>query len=90
VGWKNWPSWLKGGLIGGIILGGIMLIRLVLSLIILIWSCKGGHCEVPIDPIFILVGSTLSTIIYFCIGGLIGVLIGFIIGKIKSSKKKKR
>ena len=95
--WKNWPYWLKGGVIGGIIpLGGILIGYLghesiISGLLYLLFAFPvaiilGCGLENP-NTICSLKATPfiiiLSTIIYF----LLGAIIGWIVGKIKNKKK---
>ncbi|MBI2558573.1 hypothetical protein HYW20_04575 [Candidatus Woesearchaeota archaeon] len=88
MGWKDWPYWLKGGVI---VLG----IYLIATLSLLPFGETGGNPRFPLwlvpslFPLFILIeilGDVqinpyiISPIFYF----LIGSLIGWIVGKFKS------
>jgi len=98
MGWKNWPSWLKGGVIG---------ITLYVLIGIFIWFLEGKmdaggmrgffsfiyfltpglfifgyNFDGPIVPIY-----TLSIILSIASYFLVGALIGWIIGKLKSKKQ---
>ena len=89
--WKNWPYWVRGGIIGGII-GLFMLIAL--------WLCSSYmmHCLLePIETIDVGGGScyfkdyfSVSSLIYFGIPTfitvLVGLFIGWLYGKIKNRK----
>ena len=79
MGWKDWPYWLKGGLIS--------LIFLVFFPITIIASCIIGgilgfinSCENQGSKLY------LNVIIYSIILFGIGAFIGWIIGKIKNRK----
>jgi hypothetical protein len=90
MGWKNWPSWLKGG----IILDGIFI---VITLILLLIQPTGHNWNFPIwldivfFPTIYLVSYFINTsnafltildciildlIMYFIFGAAIGFLIG--------------
>lgn len=76
MGWKNWPYWLKGGIIGLIIgLVGVLL-KIVLSLIFIDDTGRPG---------FFSISSTFITSqLLNCLGLLIiGLIIGWIYGKFK-------
>lgn len=93
MGWKNWPGWVKGGVIIDIIYIILFLIFIrgePLNLIIL---------EFPAFPILMLLpfigvelsgGSGLAflfliLLIYYFI---LGAIIGYIIGRIKQKRKR--
>ena len=92
MGWKNWPSWLKGGII-------FFFVHLIISIILFIFFFKGefnfaGLFALSIDlPLFLFGCSSSDGLTFqrFCypIAGslfyfLIGAIIGWIYGKLKS------
>ena len=96
MGWKNWPSWLKGG----IILGAIQLFISISSLIFVYLIKFGIISNLDLGFAGVGVAFTLqlgyliipiiigNTILYFIFGAIIGALIGWIYGKIKQRKKE--
>ncbi len=75
MGWKRWPYWLKGGVIGIIfLLITIILLNLFLNQL---FSFSYGR--------FIL-----EVLSYSSLGALIGSFIGFLYGKIKNRNQAKR
>ena len=84
-------TWLKGGLIGGIILGGLQLLAVLYTLIMTrghIFSANFlNFLSLPgsneLLSLF-LISTLLSLIILFVLGFLIGALIGWIISKLKN------
>lgn len=73
MGWKNWPAWLKGGII--------------LSLSGIIFDLFAFKQFIP-DIYFYQEHLTLSFYIFVIIYGfIIGAILGFIIGKISGSEK---
>ncbi|MDP3026416.1 MAG: hypothetical protein Q8N63_01820 [Nanoarchaeota archaeon] len=74
MSWKNWPSWLKGGVIGIL----IFVIHFAMNLTLELTFYGIEKMPSPLFYIFLF-------LIYF----IIGVVIGFIIGKIKSKYKRK-
>jgi len=102
MGWKNWPSWLKGGLIG-------IVVAILFLIIPYITNCStsfggvGGSCDNNIKLFFAVVNfiliipalsltqnMVLITILTLILLFLIGAFIGWIISKIKSKSKRKR
>ena len=89
MGFKEWPSWLKGGLIGFVVSVILQLVPLIGFLIrapvglILLFILLPfvGENKISDDTAGILTVS-LSLIFYF----LIGALIGWIVGKMKSNQ----
>lgn len=103
MSWKNWPSWLKGGVIA-------IEIDLIILVILFIGLFISSGEEFMYDVFFPLLGITqlfISSFLYFT-GGigealdifikisilsglvtwfLIGALIGLVVGKIKENKK---
>ncbi|MEI8123877.1 MAG: hypothetical protein WCG60_01765 [bacterium] len=82
--WKNWPCWLKGGIIG-----------IALSIILFFWGLLGGICwdwggQTPLYchmlfPINGTLGGTpgvISILLYV----FYGVTTGWIVDKIKQNK----
>ncbi|MBU3906855.1 MAG: hypothetical protein KKA64_01260 [Nanoarchaeota archaeon] len=83
MGWKNWQSWLKGG----VILLGIFIL---LNLIYLIFSMDSFFLAIinwfilvitqgndfGLSDEYLILISFLSAIFYFLIGAIIGWLIG--------------
>jgi hypothetical protein len=57
MGWKNWPAWLKGGIIGG----GILFVLMFSFNIMLLGGKLGG-----------IISATGASIAGFILGGLIG------------------
>jgi hypothetical protein len=99
MGWKEWPTWLKGGVIG-LILSVLFLIGLIICASSSLGSGSYG-CINFIFPLFF--GAFMASILniqnkfvgYFVIGFtnliiyfLIGALIGWIVGKIKNRNKR--
>ncbi|MEK6828685.1 MAG: hypothetical protein AABY15_01040 [Nanoarchaeota archaeon] len=90
MGWKNWPTWLKGGIIGAIIalILGILIkllegtgFGLLIAVLFLILSFSGlGNCDFegcyPYNFYFL---TTPFVLLEFFI---IGAIIGWIISKI--------
>ena len=80
MGWKNWPYWLRGGLIGIIV--GIILLSI------------GERTSLPIEGnIFSSASYADGPFLYIVIFALIiffiiGAIIGLIVGKIKSKRLK--
>ncbi len=95
--WKNWPSWLKGGIVA-------LVIYIPLFLILNPYIIKQDPfnliiLEIPAAPILIvlprvgielggLTGLTLLFFILLIYYFILGALIGFIISKIKSKKEE--
>lgn len=77
MGWKDWPYWLKGGIIGGGI--GFVLSLLSSFSIIIRGLVFGGWPDIELIWFDLLL--ILSTFI-------VGAVIGWIYGKIKSKTKK--
>jgi UDP-N-acetylmuramyl pentapeptide phosphotransferase/UDP-N-acetylglucosamine-1-phosphate transferase len=75
MSWKNWPNWLKGWIIGLIIIISVS--------IYLFFILKNVHIEKAV--LFVLGYITLIFLSYFIIG-VIGIYRSY--GKIKSKKKK--
>ena len=85
--WNKWPHWQKGGVIG-------VGIYVTLTLILILFGVSGGEPRIPYWtltslPAGLLIGDIdspvailLSLLLYFLIGGFIGL----IIGKVKSRK----
>lgn len=91
MGRKNWPSWLKGGIIGAII--GLILI--IIGTICLPFAGFPPRCPSTIIlhlPLILLSNFLedlfLGYIVLILLSIIISALIGFIIGKIKSLKKR--
>jgi hypothetical protein len=90
MGWKNWSYWVKGGVIG--------LVVLIILVAIEMFYCpefvKLGYSKQSICSLVRSVGfdfgggSTVSWTIFFVSFLLIGALIGFIYGKIKQRGKR--
>jgi len=87
MGWNNWSYWLRGGIIGAIILLILVIFDLVsgdnLFFIIpslLVWSLGGG------DTITQSTEKILTYIIFTLYGFIIGIILGWIVGKIKYKK----
>jgi ABC-type antimicrobial peptide transport system permease subunit len=93
--WKNWPSWLKGGIVGFIVFlllsftigGSLMPIKSLVDLINPAEEYIGpeGIGKLgPITGINLLIAQLISLIVYI----LLGALIGHFIGKRKSKKQQ--
>ena len=88
MSWKEWPSWLKGGIIGLIIFVSINIIAFLLSL--LATDVGGGIIFIftsyfPAGYIFSFLATSLSGFInILVINALIYFIVGALIGKIKS------
>jgi len=78
--WRDWPYWIKGGLLGGIILSGWRVAEIILSLNQDRRSMDGA------DPFFILINLILLFSFGAVIGTAIGYFIDFIIGRTKLRK----
>ncbi len=91
MGWRDWPSWLKGGII-------IELTYIILTLWIIIYSllcgdaCRLAIITITLPSLYIINniwGILIANLIFwFAIGALIGALISWIYGKIKNKKSK--
>ncbi len=93
--WKDWPYWLRGGVIATILsLGLPYIISLIIKLLRVmkieslanifngIWDI---FYKIIIAPTSIIVGRQLNTwILTFLLWFIIGSIIGFIYGKIKN------
>ncbi len=78
MGWKDWPYWIKGGIIGILLSLAYFLIILI---IYLIYNWPEGDYVGFI--IYILFGTIISTIGVAVALFIIGAIIGLIVGKIK-------
>ena len=103
MGWKNWPSWLNGGLIGSILLALLGFLALIAEVAESFGSISYFLRGIYIREIFNFLSYPLHLIkgigfiIYFIwplgiivnliYGFIIGAIIGWIIGKIKSKKQ---
>ena len=76
MSWKNWPGWLRGGVIGGIV-------GLILSIIT--FSYTG--IDIQKDNLLSLFIQNL--LIYLVITFIIGAIIGWIVGKFKKQKSNR-
>lgn len=86
MGWKNWPSWVKGGLIGGII-GTIISIIITFNFMgrgLAGGITGGGGSFSPIWIIAAIMWSPPIILIFFGIGSLLG----WLYGKIKKRSEK--
>ena len=92
MGWKDWPTWLKGGVIGLIVSIPITLIVFSLSLNCAASSIYGSP-SCPFTSFFVKI-TLLKVLSFDSIGififlfpileiTLIGAIIGWIVGKIK-------
>ncbi|MBI2631989.1 hypothetical protein HYW75_03225 [Candidatus Pacearchaeota archaeon] len=91
MGWKNWPYWLKGGVIG------IIFIYLILLLGIFNILNENSFLYILLLPALVvffyfpytfnLGGYEWQFITYSIYGLIIGALIGWIYGKIKKKKE---
>jgi len=90
---KNWPSWLKGGVVGGTIYLIYVMIGFPFSLMYPVielglcgWDGSQGifDCENLILAYKILI-LLIPFVIFVILASLIGALVGFIIGKIKQA-----
>ena len=93
MGWKNWSTWVKGGVIGILVATLITVIALLTSVIsgdISTSGCSGPwwggtsfeNCKF-LFRVYIA-GFVIQSIIFF----IIGAIIGLIIGKIKNKKQE--
>jgi len=100
MGWKNWPYWLKGGII-------VSILYLIIGLILIKYPCgdtmSGGQCW-DFTMLFILISYSLLGILYrlgidpqskylvliatFLVYFVIGSIIGWIYAIIKSRRDK--
>ncbi len=96
MGWKDWSSWLKGGLIIGFIGGLVSSLSIVFSFFSWIFIGAGMILGYPIlvNEIILTitnyskVGVFLAYFInFFVIGFVVGAIIGWIYGKIKNKKQ---
>jgi hypothetical protein len=80
MGWKEWPYWLKGVIIG-LIVGIIIMIYFAFPCMSL-FSCKiiPGTDNSCLNPLSCIARAIIISIIPFTIFGL---LVGWIIGKLK-------
>lgn len=100
MGWKELPSWVKGGIIG------VILFLLSLSLFLVYDSFFGTISIIRLSTAFIFVSAYPVQIIFnlllgednliekqligcsaFLVWLLLGTLIGWIVGKVKKKKK---
>ena len=84
MSWKNWPSWLKGGLIGVI----IYIIYYLIVLFTIYARDEQGKLIIGIamswfGPMFVA-GFIINISLIF----LIGAFIGWLYGKIKAKKQQ--
>jgi len=88
MGWKDWPYWLKGGIIGTVLATLIILIVGFIALSICYENCPPfikNSLFIFILPSYFLPG-VIADVAIIIWNFLIGALIGFIYGKIKSRK----
>ncbi len=101
MGWKNWPYWIRGGLLGAIItiIGYIFIIMVGIGFPILFYIpdiiIALPYRFIAKSFVYNILGSNLgsyvllfSYIIAIFPNFIIGAIIGLIIGKIKSKKQK--
>ncbi len=85
MGWKNWPAWVKGGVIGIIFLIVIFVLKRNFANIIL------SIFTLPVYVIVLSLPDSLYNVAFFILTPifyfLLGALIGLVISKIKSKKK---
>ena len=97
MGWKDWPSWLKGGVIGAVLSLILLLLKPYLGMLsiflqyffiipfLAVWALTGDNPN-KIQVLIEIVGYYIAPMIfYFIIGALIGLWIGR--SKVKKSKK---
>lgn len=83
MAWKDWPAWLKGGLIGEVI--GVVL-HLLLNFGPLIIGTLTNNAQIMSMSNINISYNVIRIIVYFIIGSVFGALIGWIVGKIKEKK----
>jgi hypothetical protein len=95
MGWKNWPYWLKGGLISIFVflvssipslfsfqIDALSIVALLLGILgTLLWVVFANYFPKESFPLFI---ETIVFIVSVLSSFLVGSLIGWIYGKIKS------
>ena len=99
MGWKNWPAWLKGGVIGGlaylviIIISGLMKFPYLsypaslLSKPLLVFCASSSGCSGEHCLGAVIYCGLITTIpVSIILGFVIGALIGLIVRKIRSRK----
>jgi hypothetical protein len=100
MGWKEWPSWVKGGVISIYVTFSLIIIGFLVSIIypeilkILVIFFIWIHYIIPLEANnmgtgfiimgIILISSPILSLLFFF---LIGALIGWIYGKIKNKNK---
>ncbi|MDO8467700.1 MAG: hypothetical protein Q7S56_02015 [Nanoarchaeota archaeon] len=84
MGWKDWPAWIKGGVIGIIVLEIVLF--LISFFIIKIISPQNNYLYGSLTTIYtISFPPNIFLILFFVlIGFLIGAIIGWIVGKIRN------
>ena len=95
MGWREWPAWLKGGVIGLILL--ILAFIVSVSCVSLVVGPNQLSCVIPALPILIggilaeLLGFQNKLVVYFIMDSVdlilyfsIGAFIGWIVGKLKN------
>lgn len=82
MGWSDWPTWLKGGVIALILWVIVFTIALIFCLSI---TCKSESClfcayfTSMLNPLnFLLWGGLQALVMYFLIGAIIGWIIGMV------------
>ena len=96
MGWKNLSYWLKGGIIGIIVLIILLIIGFILDLTIQssFFPYTLMMIFIPLIPFVLIIeafGIGFEDVIFFITLPayfIIGAVIGWIVGKIKSKKKK--
>jgi len=75
MGWKNWPSWLKGGLIGAII--SLLTVFPIYTYLTLINSCESYIQKIPDLEIVCNLEGIFHLIIFggFLTGGVLIILL---------------
>jgi len=102
MGWKNWPYWLKGGIVFTVIELIFLFLQTFLTDFInyfnenynypfilasmLGWATAGFDSPNLLAPF----GAVIFIVYFLSFSFIIGALIGFIVGKIKSSKRGKK
>lgn len=87
MGWKNWPYWLIGGIIGLI----VVIINFLyqsnpLSRVFIGFPIRFIRLN-PDSVLGIVLFLVVPPIFWFIIGAITGAIIGLIVGKIKKKKR---
>lgn len=88
MGWKNWPTWVKGGVIGGIISIGVFVFLFFAVALFCFPFYESAICSsTSIVSKFYFYFPNFYTIeiigIFLLLGFIIGAIIGGIVGKIR-------